>query len=139
MDVFGGLPASPARDAWNGNILLVERHHQLKATGNVLRVEARTSDGGSAGDVDDFILDNVVIMYKTLDVVPAADGHGRSRGVPYVRAPGLDRQRAWIGPERTPPISATNTSCPHRPNSPRGARCSGASSGAGITRTHKPG
>ncbi len=75
-DVFGGLPASPARDAWNGNILLVERHHQLKATGNVLRVEARTSDGGSAGEVDDFILDNVIIVYKTLDVVslPTATG-----------------------------------------------------------------
>ncbi len=70
VDVFGGLPASPARDEWNGNILLVERHHQLKATGNVLRVEARRADGGSSGDVDDFILDNVVIMYKTLDVVP---------------------------------------------------------------------
>ena len=70
VDVFGGLPASPARDEWNGNILLVEPHHQLKATGNVLRVEARRTDGGSTGDVDDFILDNVVIMYKTLDVVP---------------------------------------------------------------------
>src|SRR5262245_15643969 len=66
VDVFGGLPASPARDAWNGNILLVERHHQLKATGNVLRIEARTSTGGSTGDVDDFILDNIVIMYKTV-------------------------------------------------------------------------
>src|SRR5580765_624729 len=76
-DVFGGLPASPARDAWNGNILLVEQHHQLKATGNVLHVEARTSDGGSAGDVDDFILGNVVLMYKTVDVVsqlPTAAG-----------------------------------------------------------------
>ena len=70
VDVFGGLPASPARDEWNGNILLVERHHQLEATGNVLSVEARRADGGSTGDVDDFILDNVVIMYKTLDVVP---------------------------------------------------------------------
>ena len=77
VDVFGGLPASPARDTWNGNILLVERHHHLQTTGNVLRVEARRSDGSSTGDVDDFILDNVVIMYKTLDVVsqlPAATG-----------------------------------------------------------------
>jgi hypothetical protein len=77
VDVFGGLPASPARDAWNGNIVLVERHHQLKATGNVLRVEARRSDGSSSGDVDDFILDNVVIVYKTLEVVsqlPTATG-----------------------------------------------------------------
>ena len=71
VDVFGGLPASPARDAWNGNVLLVEPHHQLKAAGNVLRVEARRADGGSTGDVDYFIIDNVVITYKTLDpVVP---------------------------------------------------------------------
>ncbi|AMY09140.1 hypothetical protein LuPra_02353 [Luteitalea pratensis] len=77
VDVFGGLPASPARDAWNGNILLIEPHHQLRATGNVLRVEARSSDGGSAGGIDDFILDNVVIMYKTADIVaqlPTATG-----------------------------------------------------------------
>ncbi len=77
VDMFGGLPASPARNAWNGSIVLVERHHQLKATGNVLRVEARRSDGSSTGDVDDFILDNVVIIYKTLDVVsqlPTATG-----------------------------------------------------------------
>jgi len=77
VDVFGGLPASPARNAWNGNILLVEPHHQLKETGNVLRVEARRSDGSSTGDVDDFIIDNVVIMFTTLDVdsqVPTAAG-----------------------------------------------------------------
>jgi hypothetical protein len=77
VDVFGGLPASPARDAWNGNILLIEPHHQLRATGNVLRVEARRGDGASDGDVDDFILDNIVIMYKTVDAVaplPTATG-----------------------------------------------------------------
>ena len=68
VDVFGGLPASPARDAWNGNILLIERHHQLKATGNVLHVEARNSRGQGADDIDDFIIDNVVIVYKTRDV-----------------------------------------------------------------------
>lgn len=77
VDVFGGLPASPARDAWNGNILLVESHHQLKATGNVLRVESRNSSGGGSGDIDDFIIDNVVITYKTPDLswtLPAASG-----------------------------------------------------------------
>ena len=77
VDVFGGVPVSPARDAWNGNVLLVERHHQLQAAGNVLRVEARTADGGTAGDVDDFILDSIVIMYKTVDAavpLPAATG-----------------------------------------------------------------
>ena len=75
IDVFGGLPVTPARDAWNGNILLIEPHHQLKATGNVLQVESRTSSGETAGDVDDFIIDNVAIVYKILDVsLPSAAG-----------------------------------------------------------------
>jgi hypothetical protein len=64
-DIIGGLPLSSGRDAWNGNIMLVPPHHRLKATGNVLRVESRDSGGGTSGDIDDFVLDNVVIMYKT--------------------------------------------------------------------------
>ena len=77
VDVFGGLPASPSRDAWNGNILLMEPHHQLRATGNILHVESRNSNGGSGDDIDDFIIDNVVIVYKTADfswALPAATG-----------------------------------------------------------------
>ena len=74
VDVFGGPSVSPARDAWNANILLVEPRHQLKPTGNVLHVESRTSGGMSTGDVDDFIIDNV-IAYKNLDVsLPSAAG-----------------------------------------------------------------
>src|SRR5262245_20244932 len=69
IDVFGGLPVSPARDSWNGNVLLVERHHQLREAGNVLRIEARNANGGTAGDIDDFIIDNVVLVYKTPDAV----------------------------------------------------------------------
>jgi hypothetical protein len=68
VDVFGGLPVSPARNTWNGNILLIEPRHQLKAAGNVLHVESRTSSGESVGDIDDFIIDNVVIVYKSPDV-----------------------------------------------------------------------
>lgn len=64
IDIFGGLPASPSRDTWNGNILLIEPQHQLQETDNVLRVESRNSTGGSGGDIDDFIIDNVVIEYK---------------------------------------------------------------------------
>lgn len=78
VDVFGGLPASPARDAWNGNILLVEPHHQLRATGNVLHVESRNSSGGGGDDIDDFIIDNVVIVYKIPDLfwtLPTATGN----------------------------------------------------------------
>src|SRR6266481_3076370 len=77
VDVFGGLPASPARDAWNGNILLIEPHHQLRATGNVLHVESRNSSGTGGDDIDDFIIDNVVIVYKIPDfsgTLPAATG-----------------------------------------------------------------
>ena len=77
VDVSGGLPASPARDAWNGNILLIEPHHQLRATGNVLHVESRNSSGAGGDDIDDFIIDNVVIMYKIPDsswTLPAATG-----------------------------------------------------------------
>lgn len=66
--VSGGLPVSPSRDSWNGNVLLVEPHHQLRAKGNVLRVEARNLGGGTSGDIDDFIIDNVVVQYKTLDL-----------------------------------------------------------------------
>ena len=71
VDVFGGLPASPTRDAWNGNILLIEPHHQLKAAGNVLHVESRNSRGEGVDDLDDFIIDNVVIVYKLADVLQA--------------------------------------------------------------------
>jgi hypothetical protein len=65
VDIFGGLPASPARNTWNGNILLIESRHQLKATNNVLHVESRNQSGGGGGNIDDFIIDNVVIVYKT--------------------------------------------------------------------------
>jgi hypothetical protein len=69
IDVFGGLPVSPARDSWNGNVLLIESRHQLKPAGNVLHVEARDGRGTSGGNVDDFIVDNVVLVYKTPDAV----------------------------------------------------------------------
>jgi len=65
IDIFGGLPASPAKDTWNGNIMLIAPHHQLKGTNNVLHVESRNNLGGGGGDIDDFIIDNVVIVYKT--------------------------------------------------------------------------
>ena len=66
--VSGGLPVSPSRDSWNGNVLLVEPQHRLRETGNVLRIEARNTGGGMTGDIDDFIIDNLVIQYKTLEL-----------------------------------------------------------------------
>jgi hypothetical protein len=64
VQVFGGLPVSPSRDTWNGNVLLIEPHHRLQETGNILRVESRDASGSVKGDIDDFIIDNVVITYK---------------------------------------------------------------------------
>jgi hypothetical protein len=65
VDVPGGLPISAVRDGWNANVVLVEPQHQLKSAGNVLHLESRTSSGESSGDIDDFVLDNVVLVYKT--------------------------------------------------------------------------
>ncbi len=65
VDIFGGLPVSPSRDTWNGNILLIESRHQLNPANNVLHVESRNASGGGGGPIDDFIIDNVVIVYKT--------------------------------------------------------------------------
>lgn len=70
VDVFGGLPASPRREGAPlfscGNILLIEPRHQLRAIGNRLHVESRNPSGGGGDNIDDFIIDNVVILYKTL-------------------------------------------------------------------------
>jgi hypothetical protein len=64
--VRDGLQPNPAKAAWNGNVLIVDQSHALKPTGNKLRIEARNSAGGRDGDIDDFLLDNMIIMYKTL-------------------------------------------------------------------------
>jgi hypothetical protein len=62
--VFGGIPVSPSKDTWNGNIMLI-RPGVLRDTNNVLHIESRNGSGGSGGDIDDFIIDNVVVLYKT--------------------------------------------------------------------------
>ena len=72
VGVFGGLPVGPTRTAagqvtfaWTSNTLLVEDRHKLQATGNVLHVFATNAPGTPTTNVDDFILDNIVIVYKT--------------------------------------------------------------------------
>ena len=52
------------RTPWAAQVLLVNPN-VLRSSGNVLHVEARTGSGSSSGDVDDFAIDNVVLMYKT--------------------------------------------------------------------------
>jgi hypothetical protein len=76
VGVFGGLPAGddvvnysvdqPQNllvPGWQGNILLIEPHHQLRETGNVLHVGSLEAAPGRP--TDDFIIDNVVLVYKT--------------------------------------------------------------------------
>ncbi|HEU5256862.1 MAG TPA: hypothetical protein VFU28_12780 [Vicinamibacterales bacterium] len=63
-NVSGGIPVSPNKDAWNGNVMLIGAGI-LREFDNELHVESRDTAGGSEGDIDDFILDNVVVMYKT--------------------------------------------------------------------------
>jgi len=69
IEVARGLPATPARDTWNSNVVLIEPRHALRGAANVLRVESRDASGASAADVDDFLIGNVVIVYKAPDVV----------------------------------------------------------------------
>lgn len=61
-NVFGGIPVSPNKDTWNGNVMLIAAGI-LRASGNELHIEARNTSGGGGGDIDDFILDNVVVFF----------------------------------------------------------------------------
>jgi hypothetical protein len=67
-DLFGGIPVSTTGSAespiWNGNVLLVEAN-VLKESGNVLHLEARNVSGGGGGNIEDFLIDNAVILFKT--------------------------------------------------------------------------
>jgi len=72
--LYGGLYEAPGGHTWASHELLVEPEFNLKATGNVLHVESRTRGGHTAGDIDDFVLDNIVIMYKARRSPPVPQG-----------------------------------------------------------------
>jgi hypothetical protein len=74
LELFGRIPASPSRDTWNGNILLVEKDAKLKPTGNLLIIRSRNQNSQNGGEIDDFIIDNVVISYKTNSIILADKG-----------------------------------------------------------------
>jgi hypothetical protein len=63
VSITGRIPESPNKDTWNGNVMIIEPN-VLRATNNFLRVESRNTNGDGGGDIDDFILDNMVIVYK---------------------------------------------------------------------------
>ncbi len=78
--IFGGIPASVESEAslfqpalaqgivqsfpvaqWSGNVMLV--HPGVLQENNVLRIQAR--EIGNSGNIDNFIIDNLVVMFKT--------------------------------------------------------------------------
>ena len=65
--VFGGIPVIPAPSGvlptWSANVLLVGPG-VLRETANVLRIESRPL-AGATNELDDFVIDNVVLMYTT--------------------------------------------------------------------------
>lgn len=64
-DIPGGIPQTAGEESdWTGNVMLIPSSW-LKDSGNELFVQSRTSDGAAIGDIDDFVLDNVVVLYKT--------------------------------------------------------------------------
>ena len=42
----------------------------LKETGNELKISSRNIHGGLTGDIDDFVVDNVVLIYETKSSSP---------------------------------------------------------------------
>jgi hypothetical protein len=62
VPVFGGVPASPLSQA--GNVLIINQG-VLRNSGNVLRI---------ASEGDEFVIDNVVVLYKTRQTGPVIGG-----------------------------------------------------------------
>jgi hypothetical protein len=62
-EVYGGIPVSRSDQDWNGNVMLI-RPDVLREN-NILGLGARNSDGGLLGDIDEFVIDNVVVLFKT--------------------------------------------------------------------------
>jgi len=63
--VYGAIPTTiEDNEAWTANILLVGSG-TLRPANNVLHVESRNESGGTSGNLDDFVIDNLVLLYKT--------------------------------------------------------------------------
>ena len=90
--IFGGIPASvefaplpflsggqvqsrPVAQ-WSGNVMLVEPG--VLQDNNVLRVRAGAI--GSSGNIDNFIIDNVVVVFKTRQLGPLPGTTGTTGG-----------------------------------------------------------
>lgn len=61
----GDVPRTAGGAAWAGQVLLI-RPGVLRPAGNILKIESRNSSGTTSGDIDDFVIDNVIVLYETL-------------------------------------------------------------------------
>jgi hypothetical protein len=63
--IAGGIPISATSDHWSGNVMLVSAR-TLTSQENFLLVVSHDERGSNLGNQDDFGLDNIVILYKTI-------------------------------------------------------------------------
>jgi hypothetical protein len=64
-ELSAALRTRPAPETWNSHVVLIDSN-VLQATDNRLVIQAGPSGGGpEGGQFDDFILDNIVVFYKT--------------------------------------------------------------------------
>jgi len=61
IDITGALVKHQA-DEWFTQVAMIP--FPLKATGNVLKITARNIDGNAGGNLDDFYINNVVVIYQ---------------------------------------------------------------------------
>jgi hypothetical protein len=63
VNVTGALVRHEDSDEWFAQLGEIPSG-TLKASGNVLKIIARNSDGNAGGNLDDFNIDNVVVLYR---------------------------------------------------------------------------
>jgi hypothetical protein len=63
IGVYGGIPVSRSNEDWNGNVMLIGPN--ILRENNVLSLGSRASNGSLLGDIDEFLIDNVVVLFKT--------------------------------------------------------------------------
>jgi hypothetical protein len=91
--VFGGIPVGPGgKNTWNGNIMLI-RPNVLRATGNQLHIASRNTQGTTGHDMDDFVLDNVVVLYKTRVIATIPSSGPRRRKASIARRSKSSKRR----------------------------------------------
>jgi hypothetical protein len=74
-----GNPIGPIIEGlWSAQNLIIQPN-TLRYEGNILRIEARTSDGSTSGDMPNFIIDNVVLFFRTRPTRPVFEAESASR------------------------------------------------------------